>query len=192
MIIRKKDSKRLFIGAIALILVILITAYLFLAHNRALWPFMPSPVTSSLPSSPSLLPAKDDPNGTDPTYSTAKDQSKSNPSSTSGTPDTQATNQKKTVGVAITYTGPGNDPSTIEVQAFVSGIIEGTGTCTASLTSGSVNITSSSPAFIDATTTQCEPMIISRAKLSSGQWSVSVHYDSPTSTGTSQDKTITI
>ena len=74
----------------------------------------------------------------------------------------------------------------LEVRAFTGSVIEGTGKCTATISkSGSQTITREVPAFIDASSTICEPIYIHKSQLSTGTWSVGVSYSSPTHQGSS-------
>jgi len=92
--------------------------------------------------------------------------------------------KKVSVGVSHADMFEGN----VEVRAFVSGVVEGTGTCTATLTlSGAQTVTKSSEAFIDASTSQCKPILIPLSAFSKdGEWTLVVNYKSPTSTGESE------
>lgn len=124
----------------------------------------------------------DQKNQEDPTYSSDKNKDEQNQTDTpmTQTPDAP----KKDVTVGIAYAGPAEN--NIEARAFISGVIEGTGTCTATFTKGSERVTGASKAFIDATTSQCEPIVIAKSQFKqSGMWSVVVSYESPTSKGSS-------
>lgn len=194
----KKHNKWIIASIITVLLIAASTStYLFFAHKHLWWPYRN---TSTI-----VQPVNTDPNIPDPSYSSTKTSDKNNSPQTTNSntnttktsgntasPSTSSTQNKQEVGVALTYAGTGSDPGTIEVRAFVSGVIEGDGTCTATFTNNSSSITQSSPGFIDATTTQCEPMIISKSKLSPGQWKVTVQYTSPTSTGVSQSNTVNV
>lgn len=80
-----------------------------------------------------------------------------------------------------------------EVRAFTSSVIEGTGTCTAVFTNGSKTVKKSSKAFVDASTSQCQPILVPLSELTpSGDWNFNVEYYSPTSSGASQIEVIKI
>lgn len=70
-----------------------------------------------------------------------------------------------------------------EVRAYVSGVIEDGGTCTATATKGSQVKTASSLGAGDASYTGCGPISLS---LPSGTWSVVVRYSSASYEGKSQ------
>jgi len=83
--------------------------------------------------------------------------------------------------------------SNLEIRAFTPSVIEGDGKCTATLTKGTETVTQSSPAFIDATSTQCEPIYIDVAKFpSKGVWTLKVDYSSSAHKGTSESSKVTI
>jgi hypothetical protein len=71
-----------------------------------------------------------------------------------------------------------------EVRAYVSGVFEDGGTCTATATKGSQTRTASSEGIADVNKTTCRPMDFSPA-LTSGSWSVTVTYNSAKGTGKS-------
>lgn len=161
-------------------MILLSVTYTFIAHKQSWWPFNQN-------TSNSILSAKDDPNTPDPTYSSTKnDSEKTNQNSPPSNKGNQPGSEKQSVSTAITSAMVNNESNMVEIRAFVSGVIEGTGTCTATLTKGISSVTQSSPAFIDATTSQCEPIEIDRTKFTTGEWQVVVDYSSPTSIGKSQ------
>lgn len=98
----------------------------------------------------------------------------------------------KQVSVAISFADviDGN----VEVRAFIVGVIEGTGTCTATLTHTATQpVTKSSQAFVDASTSQCQPIMIPVSSFDQdGEWTLVVTYKSPTSSGQSEKMTINI
>ncbi|QXG77176.1 hypothetical protein KUM42_06570 [Modestobacter sp. L9-4] len=97
-------------------------------------------------------------------------------------PDTAAPGS---ADVVITYAGWDAGTASVEVNAFVSGVIEDGGTCTATLTLGSTTRTVTAPAAGDATTTGCAPMIVTGDQLSAGDWQAVVSYTSATAEGRS-------
>lgn len=103
-----------------------------------------------------------------------------------GEPDTENTSEasKKPVTIGISFAGVVGDQ--LEIRAFSPTIISGSGTCIATISQqGSRSIVEESPAFIDASSTICQPIYIPRSKLSSGSWNVEVTYSSPTHKGSS-------
>lgn len=102
----------------------------------------------------------------------------------------EQTPQTNDVQVAIVDANQYDD--TVEIRAFVQGIIEG-GTCTATLTKNGQTVTKKTDAFIDATTTQCGNLNIPRSEFpSAGEWSLKVSYSSESHAGTSEEWKVTI
>jgi len=92
---------------------------------------------------------------------------------------------KQKVSINISYADQTSE-SSVDIRAFTPDIIEGTGTCTATLAQGDKTIVQSSKGFIDASSTICEPIIIPKAQFpTSGTWTLTVNYDSPSSSGLS-------
>ena len=98
-----------------------------------------------------------------------------NPTTESENKPTEATTppassgNKKTVYPVIT------SASRTEVYAYVSGVLEDGGTCTATATQGSQTKTASAAGFANVSYTSCKPIKIS---LPAGTWSVVVSYSS--------------
>jgi hypothetical protein len=76
------------------------------------------------------------------------------------------------------------------INAFVTGVFEDDGTCTATLTQGAQTITRTSVGFKNASYTQCTPINLSAANLGTSPWSVVVSYSSGTASGSSQAVTL--
>ena len=74
----------------------------------------------------------------------------------------------------------------VEVRAFTPGIIEGGGTCTAIFTMNNRQITVSSQAFIDSSSSQCSPIYVNTSDFpEKGTWRLTVTYSSQNATGVS-------
>lgn len=82
------------------------------------------------------------------------------------------------------------ESSSTIVRAYVSGVFEEGGTCTATATQNSQVITKSSVGFQNVSYTQCAPMQWDTA-LGAGTWTIKVSYKSPT-TEVSQTRTIEV
>jgi hypothetical protein len=94
------------------------------------------------------------------------------------------TSDKKNVNVGIAFADIVD--SNLEIRAFTPSIIAGDGICTATVSkAGHSTITKTSNAFIDATSTICEPINIPKSQLSAGTWTINVTYTSPKYTGSS-------
>ena len=74
-----------------------------------------------------------------------------------------------------------------EVNAYVTGIFEEGGTCTATLTKGPKKVTRSSTGFQNASYTSCAPIDVS-GSLEPGTWTAVVTYTSASSEGKSMPK----
>lgn len=74
-----------------------------------------------------------------------------------------------------------------QVNAFVPGVFEEGGTCTATLTKAGQTITASSTAFQNVSYTSCAPIALT-AQASPGTWSAVITYSSSTSQGSSAAK----
>lgn len=176
-------------GVLVVTLILLSASYLVIAKYMTLWPFseQSTPDTSS----------NSDPNSLDPTYSTNKlAPGDKNVTDTNSDPQDSSTTtgaeRKETVDVAIAYADKSSDSKVFEVRAFISGVIEGGGTCTAILVKNGETLRQSSQAFIDATTSQCNPIEFPLSSIDQGQWLLTVEYNSPTSNGVSQAMKVTI
>lgn len=101
------------------------------------------------------------------------------------TPPTE-TSDKKTVKPTIT------NANQTSVNAYISGIFEENGSCTATFTKGSVTLTKSSVGFQNVSYTQCAPINIDSGFLSNGSWIVSVKYTSDKSEGVSDSQQIEV
>jgi hypothetical protein len=77
------------------------------------------------------------------------------------------------------------------VKAFIQGVVEDGGTCTAKLSQGATNLTFTSDGFVNASYTSCAPINITPA-LSKGSWTVTVSYSSSKAAGTSKPQTIEV
>lgn len=70
----------------------------------------------------------------------------------------QQDTEKQSVNVGIAFADVRG--SNLEIRAFTNGVIRGDGTCTAKVQKDSIVIERSTPAFIDVSSTQCEPIQI--------------------------------
>lgn len=96
----------------------------------------------------------------------------------SGTSQNTGTKQ---VGVVIT------NATADSVNAYVTGVLEENGTCSATFTQGSTTITRTSSGFGNVSYTQCAP--ITPNLPNTNTWSVVVSYSSPSAAGKSQAQT---
>ena len=107
--------------------------------------------------------------------------------------NTTNTASKQTVSVSIAFAGYDSNEKAVDVRAFTPDVIEGDGTCTATFTQGSKTVSQSSEAFIDSSSSQCEPILIPESKFDTkGTWKLSVLYVSSKSTGVSSPMNVEV
>lgn len=82
--------------------------------------------------------------------------------------------------------------TTGSINAYVSGVFEEGGTCTAIFTKDSTTLTKTATGFQNVSYTQCAPMNLEPGFLSAGQWIVTVKYVSDKSEGSSDPQTIEV
>lgn len=80
---------------------------------------------------------------------------------------------------------------TISVAGFLPGVVENGGTCTLEATNGSTTVSESQPATVDAHQTVCA-LNLTDPKVTAGQWTVTMHYDGPSGSGTSAPAQISV
>lgn len=86
--------------------------------------------------------------------------------------------------VTLTIVDASQYGQTIEVRAFVSGVVEADGTCTYTFTHGSQTFTKRASAIADASTTRCPNLEVSRTDFANaGTWNIKVSYASASSEG---------
>jgi len=175
--IRYKKHKKILLPSI--LVVVAVAGYFSVAYaTKATWPFTQKATTDA--SSQQKTTATNTINYNPPTkqeVASSQDGKKSGANAPTTTP--------KTVDVDISYADKSSDGKNIEVRAFTTGVIEGDGTCLATLTNGSHKVTDASAGFIDATSTICQPIEIPLTKLAAGTWQLVVTYTSKDVTGTS-------
>ncbi len=101
--------------------------------------------------------------------------------------------QKSSVTVHISSAQQTTDQKEIEVYAYVSGVTENGGACTARFTKDNETIEKSSGGLQDATTTLCTPIRFARSDLpAAGMWSVVMTYQSNKAEGKSSAVTFEV
>jgi hypothetical protein len=88
------------------------------------------------------------------------------------------------VDVVLTYAGFEQSTGTVQANGFVAGVLEDGGTCTLTLTKGDDEVTATSTAAADATTTSCG-LLETPAGLDAGTWDAVLAYSSTDAEGTS-------
>lgn len=79
----------------------------------------------------------------------------------------------------------------ISVAGFLPGVVENGGTCTLEATNGSTTVSNSQAATTDAHQTVCAMNLVD-PKLTPGQWTVTMSYEGPSGSGTSEPAQVTI
>lgn len=182
--IHKKQKSKLLITSLLLsgLLVLCAISYGVYAKISNSWPFLedkPHPVQNGQKESDNNI------NYSPPTEQEVKNSqdgkknSQDPPSNEGGSAASQ-----KSAHIALSYVDFSN--KRLEIRAFTTSVIEGNGKCTATVTSGQKSITRTSSAFIDATSTICEPIYIDQSDLTSGTWKVTVTYASKEYSGSSE------
>lgn len=110
-----------------------------------------------------------------------------NPTST----PTSNTDATANLGVTLSYINP--SAQTVQAGGYVTGVLEENGTCTLTLTKGSLRVTGTSTGFIDVNKTTCPQISIERSQLSqNGQWTAVLSYKSTKASGASAPQTVNI
>ncbi len=95
--------------------------------------------------------------------------------------------------VQPTLTSWGADDEGLDAAAVISGIVEATGTCTLTATQNSAEVSVSGPGNPSASSTDCgQDLVIDRAKLSAGEWTIKISYSSANFTGVSQEEKVEV
>lgn len=166
---RLRRKKLLIITVIVVIFGVAGGYVLWRRHHRPVVPVTGVPTINYAPATPA------EKNETEDTKSKIVTDQNNAASSNTGT----AAASKKAVTPTIT------EASKNSVKAYVTGIFEENGTCVATFTKGSTTLTKSSTGFQNVSYTQCAPMTLESGFLSTGSWSVSVHYASAAAEGSS-------
>ncbi|HYF96520.1 MAG TPA: hypothetical protein VD947_00605 [Patescibacteria group bacterium] len=97
------------------------------------------------------------------------------------------------INVTMTYLGYENDQ--VRATGFIAGIFEEGGTCTLTLTKGTLKATGTSAGIQDVNKTTCPSISIDKGQLENGEWSGVLTYASPpgsSSSGSSPARTINV
>lgn len=169
-------NKRILVISIVIcaLAILLVGTYTFIAHAQRLWPYQP--INSETPTT-----QNDDLNNSDPTYTSEK--TKDDKPAETPTPPPTTENGKKSVSIT---TSPTVIDGYVEVRSTVSGVIEDGGTCTAVFSKDGTNLSYSSSAFTNVSSTQCELIKVNVSDfVNKGTWQVKVSYSSTASEGSS-------
>jgi hypothetical protein len=102
------------------------------------------------------------------------------------TAPTSSTDARTAVVPFITTADWDASAKALDVSAIVPGVVEGGGTCTVTLTSGSTTRTATSSGVAAASYTGCEAVAVK--DLAAGTWQVQVRYSSAKAAGTSKTR----
>lgn len=169
----KKQKKYWLISGLVVVLLLAALTSFAIATNS--WPFIKSSSGSSEP---------DQTIDYGPPTEEEIESSQDGKRNSADTNQPQETDGIRQVGVEISYAK--NVGTNLEIRAFTPDVIESDGTCTATVTKDGQEVVRTSPGFVDASSTICEPINIPLSEFSStGVWSVVVNYTSPSSAGIS-------
>jgi hypothetical protein len=90
-----------------------------------------------------------------------------------------------TVDPVVTYAGWEQATASVEVNGYVSGVVEAGGTCRLTLTNGSAEAVAQTAAEPEVSTTTCGLLQVAGGALTAGTWQAVLSYESATSTGRS-------
>lgn len=175
----KSTQKKKYIIVVAVLVIVLAIAgasYALISRNTP----DSSTDTTNTPGSVNYNPPTDQ--ETDSSQDGKKDSTDGNKDDENSNGDTPSQKKTAQVGIANTY----KTSNSLEIRAFTPSVVEGTGTCTATLIKGSLSVSKSAEAFIDASTSQCRVITIPLSEFGEkGAWTLTVTYSSPAYAGTS-------
>ena len=167
-----QKSKKIFIIIASVIALLAVGYFTFAYTSKLAWPFQKATETKIVDGINYSLPTEQE-------IKDSQDGKKN-----SGVQET--TEPTGTVSVGISYAQYDDQEGVIDIRAFVPDAIEGDGTCTATLTKNGEVVTRASKAFIDSSTSQCEPIQLALEDFPEGVTrDLVVSYSSSTSKGTS-------
>ncbi len=104
--------------------------------------------------------------------------------------DTNSPASMKQASVTMTYLTYG--VGGISSSGFINNVFEDGGTCTLTLTKGSLKLSGTSSGIQDVNKTTCSPITINKNKLQSGEWYAVLSYKSSTINGSSPSRVINV
>ncbi|MFZ1301787.1 MAG: hypothetical protein WAQ27_04425 [Candidatus Microsaccharimonas sp.] len=179
----KKGPNKIWIIVSIILFLCIATYVVYGTTTKSVWPFNTNKVTANNPSDE--IRGINDVDYSPPSEEDAE-QSKAGKdklTDDSGNSNT-TTDGQKSVAVGVSFADLIDNK--VEIRAFTPGIVEGSGTCLATLTKNNLSVTASSKAFIDSTSSQCTPIYIDVSKFQEkGVWDLTVTYTSPQAAGRS-------
>lgn len=110
----------------------------------------------------------------------------------SSAPAPTVTTAPAPVEVVVTVASWNPSASDVELGAFVQGVVETGGKCVVTMRKGSQQATGQAAALPNAKNTSCGDLRVAGSAVSTGSWTATVTYTSPTSSGTSAPTTIEV
>lgn len=180
---KKTNNKKPILILGAIILLLGIASYTAYAATNKIWPFSAN--------QPSQSTDKNNDINYDPPTKQELDASQDGKKNSAG--ESAPTTPSKNINITVSYAGLSDNKSSIEVDAYTADVIEGTGTCAATFTNGSVTVTGKSQAMVDASSSICEPILIPLSQFStSGTWRLVTTYNSTNYSGTSEAQNVEV
>lgn len=180
--VQQKTNKKPLKIILVLVAVLLLgaagwTAY---AYSQNLWPFPATQTEDAVDNGSPLTPEQE-----------AEESQQAKKDAQEEQPPKQDEAGKNVVSVGVAFADVID--GAVEIRAFTPSVVEGNGTCAATLTKGSLTVSDQTNGFIDSTTTQCEPIRIPLDEFTeSGDWELVVRYSSAKSQGSSETIEVTI
>jgi hypothetical protein len=109
-----------------------------------------------------------------------------------GTAPSAAVDTTKAVHPALVYADWDAAARQVEASGFVGDLVEAGGVCTLTLTNGSAQVQATVTSQLDASTTNCGPIVVPGAQLAAGVWQAVLTYRSETSHGTAEALTVSV
>ncbi len=188
---KKANSRYWVVAGIILVLVVILGYFAYAYVSKDAWPFKAT-TTNTASENRDINdvdygpPSQED---VDKSQTGKQNATNEDPKNENNSPVNSSTKKSVAVGVPFADVVDNN----VEIRAFTPGIIEGGGKCTAQLQKGSKIVTATSEAFIDSSSSQCNPIYINLSSFpEKGEWSLTVQYSSNSAEGTSEKIGVTI
>ncbi len=180
---KKSTKKPLVIAGTCLAVVVIATGTYLFVHNR-------NKSTANTDTTGQINPEDINYNPPTETDKNEVDANKQNVSNQINNDNQGSSGTQKTVTPVITspVPTPASNSTQVRIGAYIPGIFEDGGTCTATI-KGASNTTQKSTGFKNVSTTDCEPMNVT---LTPGQWTVTLSYESATAKGQSSPVTFKV
>lgn len=186
----KKISKVWLISAVVVVALLGGSYFAYGYYTKSLWPFAEVDTQSTEAETQDVNEIDYSP----PTQEEVEQSQNGKKNSARQETETQSphpSNAKQEVAVGVSFAGVVDGK--VEVRAFTPGIIEGGGTCTAVFTKNGKTITATSSAFVDSSSSLCNPIYVDVAQFpETGSWNLTVSYESSNAAGSSEGIEVTL